>query len=67
MLGFHDFDDFSLNLHLADSAIKKSMGRINDVLIVANSNYVKEICPRGNNKWLLLYFFVHGNRLLFML
>ena len=20
-----------------------------------------EICPRGNNKWLLLYFFVHGN------
>ena len=26
-----------------------------------------EICPRGNNKWLLLYFFVHGNCLLFML
>ena len=26
-----------------------------------------EICRRGNNKWLLLYFFVHGNCLLFML
>ena len=28
---------------------------------------VLEICPRGNNKRLLLYFFVHDNRLLFML
>ena len=26
-----------------------------------------EICPRGNNKWLLLHFFVHDNCLLFML
>ena len=26
-----------------------------------------EICPRGNNKWLLLYLFVHDNCLLFML
>ena len=34
------FDDCSLNLHLADSTIKKPMGRINDVLIVANRNYV---------------------------
>ena len=40
LLGFHDFDDWSLNLHLADSTIKKPMGRINDVLTVANSNYV---------------------------
>ena len=40
LLGFRDFDDCSLNLHLADSTIKKPMGRINDVLIVANSNYV---------------------------
>ena len=40
MLGFRDFDDCSLNLHLADSTIKKPMGRINDVLIVANRNYV---------------------------
>ena len=29
-----------LNLHLADSTIKKPMGRINDVLIVANRNLV---------------------------
>ena len=40
VLGFHDFDDFSLNLHLADSTIKKPMGRINDVLVVENRNYV---------------------------
>ena len=40
VLGFRDFDDCSLNLHLADSNIKKPMGRINDVLIVANRNYV---------------------------
>ena len=39
MLGFREFDDCSLNLHLADSTIKKPMGRINDVLIVANRNY----------------------------
>ena len=35
ILGFHDLDDCSLNLHLVDSTIKKLMGRINDVLIVA--------------------------------
>ena len=40
LLGFRDFDDFSLNMDLADSTIKKPMGRINDVLIVANRNYV---------------------------
>ena len=40
LLGFRDFDDCSLNLHLVDSTIKKPMGRINDVLIVANRNYV---------------------------
>ena len=40
VLGFNEFDDCSLNLHLADSTIKKPMGRINDVLIVANRNYV---------------------------
>ena len=34
VLGFHEFDDCSLNLHLADSTIKKPMGRI------ANRNYV---------------------------
>ena len=40
VLGFREFDDCSLNLHLADSTIKKPMGMINDVLIVANRNYV---------------------------
>ena len=40
LLDFCDFDDCSLNLHLADSTIKKPMGRVNDVLIVANRNYV---------------------------
>ena len=40
LLDFRDFEDWSLNLHLADSTIKKPMGRINDVLIVANRNYV---------------------------
>ena len=40
VLGFREFDDCSLNLHLADSTNKKPMGRINDVLIVANRNYV---------------------------
>ena len=38
VLGFHEFDDCSLNLYLVDSTIKKPMGRINDVLIVANRN-----------------------------
>ena len=38
ILGFHDLDDCSLNLHLADST--KPVGRINDVLIVANRNLV---------------------------
>ncbi|SPT17663.1 unnamed protein product [Triticum aestivum] len=40
LLGFREFDDCSLNLHLADSTIKKPMGRLNDVLIFANRNYV---------------------------
>ena len=40
VLSFHEFDDCSLNLHLADSTIRKPMGSINDVLIVASRNYV---------------------------
>lgn len=40
LLGFRDFDDCSINLHLADSTIEKPMGRTNDVIIVANRNYV---------------------------
>ena len=40
LLGFRDFDDCSLNLHLADSTIKKPMGRINDVPICNNKNII---------------------------
>ena len=40
VLGFCEFGDCSLNIHLADSNIKKPMGRINDFLIVAIRNYV---------------------------
>ena len=40
VLGLTDIEECSLNLRLADSTIKKPMGRINDVLIVANRNYV---------------------------
>ena len=40
VLGLTDIESCSLNLHLADSTIKKPMGRINDVLILANINYV---------------------------
>ena len=40
VLGFHEFDDCSLNLHLADSTIKKPMRRVNYVLIVPNRYYV---------------------------
>ena len=39
-LGLTDIKECSLNLHLADSTIKMPMGRINDVLILANRNYV---------------------------
>ena len=35
-----NIEECSLNLHLVDSTIEKPMGRINDVLILANSNYV---------------------------
>ena len=40
VLGLTDMDACSLNLHLADSTIKKSLGRINDVLVLAKRNYV---------------------------
>jgi hypothetical protein len=40
VLGFTDFDECSLNLHLADSTVKKPMGRINNILILANRNFV---------------------------
>ena len=40
VLGLTDIESCSLNLHLTYSTIKKPMGIINDVLILANSNYV---------------------------
>ena len=40
VLGLTDLEECSLNLHLVDSTIKSPMGRINDVLILANRNYV---------------------------
>ena len=40
VLSLTDMEECSLNLHLADSTIKKPFGRINDVLILANRNYV---------------------------
>ena len=40
VLDFREFVDCFLNLHLTDSTIKKTRERINDVLIVANWNYV---------------------------
>ena len=40
LLYFRNLDDCSRNLHLVDSTIKKPMGRTNNVLIVANRNYV---------------------------
>ena len=40
VLGLTDIESCSLNLPLVDSTIKKPMGRINDVLILANRNYV---------------------------
>jgi len=40
VLGLTNIQECSLNLHLADSTIKNPRGRINDVLILANRNYV---------------------------
>ena len=39
VLGLTNIEECSLNLHLEDSTIKKPLGRINDVLILANRNY----------------------------
>ena len=40
VLGLTDMEECSPKLHLANSTIKKPLGRINDVLILANRNYV---------------------------
>ena len=44
VLGLTNLEECSLNLHLADSTTKRPMGRINDVLILANRNYVPIDC-----------------------
>ena len=40
VLGLTDIEECSLNLHLADSTVKKPLGRINYVLIPANMNSI---------------------------
>ena len=40
VLGLTNIEECSLNLHLAYYTIKKPLGRINDVIIHANRNYV---------------------------
>ena len=40
VLGLKNLEECFLNLHLVVSTIKKPMGRINDVIILANRNYV---------------------------
>ena len=40
VFGLTNLEERSLNLHLADSTIKNPMGRVDDVHILANRNYV---------------------------
>jgi hypothetical protein len=40
ILELKPMDDCFMSIHLADSTMKKPLGRIDDVLIVANDNYV---------------------------
>ena len=40
VLGFTKLEECSVNLHLVDPTTKKPLGRINDVIILANPNYV---------------------------
>ena len=40
MLDLKPLDDSILGVHLIDSTIKRPLGRIDDVLIIANDNYV---------------------------
>src|SRR4051812_26512250 len=39
-LNFEPFDPCSFGVHLIDSFVMKTLGRIDDVLIVVNDNYV---------------------------
>jgi hypothetical protein len=40
VLGLNSMSECSLSLFLVDSTIKKPLGRIDDVLIISNINYV---------------------------
>ena len=40
VLGFNEIEECFYNLYFADYIIKKFMGRINDVFIIVNRNYV---------------------------
>src|SRR3954454_1069560 len=40
MLELKHFDTFSFGVHIVDSSVKKPLGKINDVLIIVNDNYV---------------------------
>ena len=51
LLGFREFDDCSLNLHLADSIIKKPMGIINDIFIKYMINIGANNYQRGPTRW----------------
>ena len=45
----------------------KSHGDVNKIIDSSASGRLKEICPRGNNKVVILYFLIHDKALLFML
>ena len=40
MLNLNSLEKCYLNVHLADSSKKKPLGRVDDVLVVVNDNYV---------------------------
>ena len=40
MLNLNPLGECYLNIHLADSSIKKPLGRVDDVLIIVNNSYV---------------------------
>ena len=57
---FQNFSFSSFSCGVSSNTIHRHISGIQTSILL-------EICPRGNNKWLLLYFFVHDNFLLFML
>ena len=45
----------------------KSHGDVYKIIGSSASGRLKEICPRGNNKFVILYFLIHDKCLLFIL